>query len=527
MRKANLALFDKPQFPSPPASTPLRDWVAVGFRRRRLMVASFLVIFLSVLLLTWLMPAQYEAQIKILVKRERVDPVVSPGSNTQLVPQPDVAETDLNSEVELLNSRDLLEKVVVENRLDKRFKLSLLSLALATLAGQVKQSASGQDMQFLRAVWSLEQNLKVEPLKKTKLIKVSYLSRDPQLSVAVLQTLLRLYLEKHLEVHRLPGALAFFQDQTEQYRQRLADAEGRLTEFGDESQITAPALEKEITIRKQSDFEAELQHTQAAFSETKRRIADLERQAASMPPRLTTQVRVSDNPYLLQQMKGKLLDLENERTKLLSKYEPEYRPVQEIEAQVAQTRQALAAAENSPTREETTDRDGTYEWVKGELAKARTELTALAARSVALAKAANTYRDQARRLSDTEIVQQGLIRAAKTAEEDYLLYSHKQEEARISDALDQQRIVNVAVAEQATVPAVPASPNWPLNLSLGWLLGCLFSIGLALTADYLDHSFRTPGEVETFLNVPVLAAFPQTGLFASSSLSLRGGNRHD
>ena len=89
---------------------------------------------------------------------------------------------------------------------------------------------------------------------------------------------------------------------------------------------------------------------------------------------------------------------------------------------------------------------------------------------------------------------------------------------RISDALDQQRIVNVAVTEQATVPAVPASPNWPLNLSLGCLMGCLFSIGLALTADYLDHSFRTPGEVETFLNVPVLAAFPQTALLASSSL---------
>ena len=161
-----------------------------------------------------------------------------------------------------------------------------------------------------------------------------------------------------------------------------------MAEFGDENQITAPALEKEITIRKQNDFEAELQHTQAAVSETKQRIADLERQAASMSPRLVTQVRVSDNPYLLQQMKGKLLDLENERTKLLSKYEPEYRPVQEIEAQIAQTRQALAAAENSPTREETTDRDAAYEWVKGELAKARTELTALEARVAATAQTA-------------------------------------------------------------------------------------------------------------------------------------------
>ena len=237
-----------------------------------------------------------------------------------------------------------------------------------------------------------------------------------------------------------------------------------------------------------------------------------------MPPRLTTQVRVSDNPYLLQQMKSKLLDLENERAKLLSKYTPEYRPVQEIEAQIAQTRQALSAAERSPTREETTDRDAAYEWVKGELAKARTELTALQARVAATAQSATTYHRQARRLSNTEIVQQGLIRDAKAAEEGYLLYSHKQEEARISEALDRQRIVNVAVAEQATAAAFPISPNWPLNLSLGWLLGCLVSIGIVLTADYLDHSFRTPGEVEIFLNVPVLAAFPQTRLFTRPGL---------
>src|SRR2546422_7139601 len=46
-----------------------------------------------------------------------------------------------------------------------------------------------------------------------------------------------LYLEKHLEVHRLPGALAFFQDQTEQYRRILAGSERRVGAFGDENQI--------------------------------------------------------------------------------------------------------------------------------------------------------------------------------------------------------------------------------------------------------------------------------------------------
>jgi len=52
----------------------------------------------------------------------------------------------------------------------------------------------------------------------------------------------------------------------------------------------------------------------------------------------------------------------------------------------------------------------------------------------------------------------GAFRSAKLAEDNCLLYSRKQEEAQIQDALDQRRIVNVSIAEQPTVPALPSSP---------------------------------------------------------------------
>ena len=45
----------------------------------------------------------------------------------------------------------------------------------------------------------------------------------------------------------------------------------------------------------------------------------------------------------------------------------------------------------------------------------------------------------------------------KTAEDNYLLYQKKQEEARISDALDRTRIANVVVAEAADGADVPSS----------------------------------------------------------------------
>ena len=43
-------------------------------------------------------------QVKILVKRDRADPVVNPDPNTQLA-MASLTEEDLNSEVELLKSR--------------------------------------------------------------------------------------------------------------------------------------------------------------------------------------------------------------------------------------------------------------------------------------------------------------------------------------------------------------------------------------------------------------------------------------
>src|SRR2546428_11932867 len=106
-------------------------------------------------------------------------------------------------------------------------------------------------------------------------------------------------------------------------------------------------------------------------------------------------MRTSANPYVLQQVKSTLLNLELKRSELLGKFAPDYRPVQEVEAQIAQAREALESAEKNPAREETTDRDTTHEWVMGELAKTRAELSTLQARVTASSQIVSRYREQA------------------------------------------------------------------------------------------------------------------------------------
>ena len=474
-------------------SLSLRDVVAPLFRHRRLIAVSFLGICLGSVVAAFLLPKQYQAEMKILVKRERVDPILTTDKTTVVEPHSEVSEEEVQSEVELLRSRDLLENVVKTS-----------GLAPSVNGQNDRERAAG----LARAVRNLEKNLQVEPLRKTNLIRATYQSRNPEQAARVLNTLSNLYLEKHLAVHRLPGAFDFFQKQTERYRNELTANEEHLIRFDSESGLVSPQLEKEITLRKQSEFDAALRETRADIAETNQRISALGAQLVATSPRITTLERTSDNPLLEQQLRSTLLSLELKRTELLSKFAPEYPLVQEVEKQIAQAQTAIAAAEQSPVREETTDRDPTYAWMREELAKNRAQLIALRARAEALAPVVEAYQAKSHSLDEKGATQNDLVRAAKAAEQNYLMYLQKQEEARISDALDRNRIVNVAIAESATVPALPTHSTL-FTLLLGGLLATGLSLASAYVADYIDPSFRTPQELYNTLDVPVLAAVPR------------------
>jgi uncharacterized protein involved in exopolysaccharide biosynthesis len=225
---------------------------------------------------------------------------------------------------------------------------------------------------------------------------------------------------------------------------------------------------------------------------------------------MTTVVRTLDNPQLFDQLKSTLLNLELKRTDLLTKFAPTYPLVQAVDQQIAETKSAISAEESKPIREETSDRDPTYQWVKDELAKSQSDLSGLQSRAASAASIAEQYRETAERLDQNALVQQDLMRAAKTQEENYLLYVRKREEARIGEALDQRGFVNVALAEEPLVPALPTKSLLSIVM-LTLLLAGTFSLSTAFVADFMDPSFRTPDELANYLGAPVLAALPRRG----------------
>jgi uncharacterized protein involved in exopolysaccharide biosynthesis len=465
----------------------LADVAAILLRRRRLILTTVVLVFAGVAGATFMMPKRYETRMKVLVKNARADMIVSPDSTETTGYHGEVSENDINSEIELLTSNNLLRQVVMKCGLDRR------------------QHATDSAIAAEKAVKRLQSDLKVSPVRKADIIQVEYEDTDPKRAAAVLSTLADLYLEQHLKVHGTPGTYEFFKSQTGRYENELKDAESKLAAFRDRENIAMPAEQKDVALQKSAEFESALRQTEAAISECRQKIDGLRGELSESQPRVVTQARTSTNQYSVERLHTMLAELQNRRTQLLAKFRPDDRLVQEADQEIADTQAALEKASKLTGLEQTTDVNPVHQTLEIDLAKAQAELSGLQSRRDELARQTGVYQARLKQLANAAEPLDDLVRQKKEAEDNYLLYAKKTEEARIAESLDQQKIANVAIAENPVEPHVPSKPNVKLNLALGGLLALFMGLGLALAAEYLRDTVEQPGELEELTGLPVLA----------------------
>jgi len=473
-----------------PLSPTPRDLAVTLFRRPRLVAASFGFVLLATMLFV-VFSARYESHFKVLLRRGRFDPLVSsePPSAMDFT-RPDITEEELNSEVELLRDEDLLKQVV------------RMAQLVPADTPDLERPAEVE-----HAVRKLARRLDVDALKKSNLIQVSYKDTSPERAARILSALSTLYVQRHTNLQRPPGEILFFDQQTAAYEKRLHQSEAELVNFTRARGVVSAALERDIALQKLGEADAGYRQIDQDRVETERRIASLREQLKSFPSRSVTLKRWADNPEVLEKMKTHLLELQLKRTELLSRFEPSYRLVQEVEQEIAETRAEIAAEALTPVRDETTDKDPNYEWARMEMEKAQVQWDGLRARQSAASVQVASLRTFAQQLQSESVDQQNLLRNAKAEEDNYLLYLHKREEARIGDALDERRILNVAIVEPPVAPALPEHSVF-LYLLLAFVLALAFSVGIAFTTEYFDPTIRTPDEARGVLEVPVLAWLP-------------------
>jgi uncharacterized protein involved in exopolysaccharide biosynthesis len=155
-----------------PHSPTLRDVADVLFRHKKLLLVAFCLAFAAGIIGTVISPT-YQAEMKILLRRGRIDPVITPTQTSSPAFEHDqISEEEMNSEVELLHDEDILRPVV-------------LRTGLANHSWWSRLGPSSEETRTQKAVRRLTSKLDIQPVHKSRLIRISYRSSDPRMSAAV------------------------------------------------------------------------------------------------------------------------------------------------------------------------------------------------------------------------------------------------------------------------------------------------------------------------------------------------------
>jgi uncharacterized protein involved in exopolysaccharide biosynthesis len=485
------------------SSWTFRETATTFFRRKWLAIGVFLAIAAVTVLLVLVLPNQYQSRMKILVKNARADVVITPGlTNPTDVRNSEVTETQINSEIALLTSKDLLQQVVKENALAREASSAFWS-------GQVPPAE--------QAVHQLEKDLEIIAVKKADIIEVTYTASSPETAAAVLESLANLYLDKHLKLHRPPGTQEFFQNQSTRYSDQLQEAETSLETFQEKNHFISLEQEKQLNLQKIADVRSRYLESVGAVKDTTERIDKLQRQLTTVPGRVPTQSRSVPNQYALERLSTMMVELRNRRTQLLTKFRADDRLVREVDQQLKDTTAALQEARKVTSVEQSSDINPLRQMLETEMAKARLDLAGQHARRDDLAQQIDQYQAVLSRLEQATNKHVDLERRVKEAEDNYQLYARKQEEARITDEMDQKKITNVALAETPIVQRAPVKPNRLLTLALGIFLAFFVSLCAVFVAELFRDTVHTPRELELVAGIPVIATLLEESWSTSDS----------
>ena len=498
--------------PEPPPIS-LRDVLHVIFKRKAQILIFFVAVVTTVVIGTLLVKPKYEATAQILVKLGRESVFIPTTGAAGPVISFD-REERINSEIEILRSRALAEKVIAvlgPTALYPELKEDEPGL-LGRLIGRADTDASIDEKQALRfetAIETFQKALEVEGIKKSNVVQISFKHENPQMAALVVNKLVDSYLDHHVSVHKASKSVKFFQDQSQLLKAKMEQSEEELKSLKKQYNVSSLEEERTLLLQQAAALHAELNTTLSQKVEAEKRIGQLRQQLASMP-KTVSQGEVSDqNPYLINTLEARLVELQLEEKKLLAKYMDQSRPVTNVREEIRIVRQKLAEQEGKRYGRKSTGLNPTYQNLQQLLYQNEAELNAIKAKAVTQQVHLTAYQGQLDQLNQIEVELNQLQQQVDVNRENYRLYLTKFEESRISEAMDSEKITNVSLIEPAHSPLKPVSPKKMLNLILAIFLGAFGGLGLAFFLEYLDDKIEKVEDVEESLDLPVLASIPE------------------
>jgi len=487
-----------------------RDAIAVLFKHKWAMILIYVAFVGLVGLYCFFWPPTYEASVRILVKNDRQEPVISTEQEgVRMISRPAVTEDDLNSEMAIITSSSVLEGTARDAKLDtlpEHWLVRLLNAPLESLSEAYNSYHDKPNLdKFAKAVGRLAQRVSVEPEKKSAILAVKVRWGDPRFAEFLLQRLSENYMAQHLAVHKAPDTQDFFREQIQAKKDQLDQLERQIEGVRPGATTGTLNLEREIYLKQASDFESESRRARAMLAEARAKVGAGTEELQGMPDRVVTEEKTLTNPLVLSNLQTRVLDLALRHSELSQKYKPDQPLVRQAAEQLAQAQQMLDGELARSASERSTNANPVGQALQQDIALNRTKLQGFEALVSAMNREFQQYQARLDEIERNAFRLQQFERQRQAAEQSLAAYEKQYEIARANDRLNELHLVNVTAIEPVRAGADPVKPRRWLLMKLALSLGLLLSVGFAFLLELLDQSVRNERDIELDFGVPVLA----------------------
>lgn len=483
----------------------LADIYYILFRHKKLVLWFPIGGVLLAAAIYFLTPTMYQSEAELLVRYILESKSINPmGSDSQIKSPDSRGDNIINSELEILTSRDLIERVV-----DALGPSRILAKA-------------GGGTNRLAAIRLITKNLTVDVPKKSNVIRVIFQYPDADVVQPVLEQLVQAYLRKHVEIHQPFGALGdFLSQQTLQLKNQLQQTEEQLRKakekygviYVDDSRKTI--ADQMLKIRQSLyDAETELEQHQVLLKQYESLVAT---NAAAATNSMAAVQKIDDYRNL-----GARLDaLKKRESEMMTQYTDEFPALKRLREQMEELQKqkrefekdnpSLAGMAALGPDSDNQPFDPVAE--KSRVAAIGAKIEGLTFLLEKIQKEAATFEANATEIQQWE-------RKRELEETNYRYFSISLEQARIDESLGEGRISNISTIQKPSgAYVVLGQLKKPLAVILA--LGMFGGIGLAFFIElFFDQTIKRPTDVETKLRLPLFLSIPDFAQNGHSILAL-------
>ena len=512
-----------------PAATESLLQEALLSVRRHIVLAGFVFscLIAAVLAVLLFYPRLYASEGKIFVQLGRSVASLDPTSSTgQTVNVQETRETEIRSIADILESRQMAEKLVdelgVERILDDGWPEWLTLPALPKISLEDESSApapSNSDEPVLTAselervkrrelaVNRIMQRVSITPGQRNTVISVSAKAQTPYLARDIVQTMMELYRVEHVRVHRTEGSLEFFESMVSELKQRVETSEEAIRQFKINHRLVTIEGERSLLQERIDRAELGLVDTGAevAASEARRRkLVDL---IENLEATETTQVVRGNESPTASGMRNRLYELQVEYSRQRALLTEEHPRLRVLEEEIRLAKEEISDVDQLVVQEteEPNERRRSLELA---LDQEEATLNGLYVREQAYRDDLELSRQRLELLAGVEVELAQLERTYDVAVIDLREANIKRSQAEVNAGLDEVNIANLSV-QPATLILKHISPRGSIVLPLGGLAAVGVAVAIAIWRER-RRPLTSPREiVERQLDLPVLMSVPR------------------